>query len=400
MTGLIGICLLPVVAWLLSTDRKAVNWRTVGGAFGLQVAIGAAALYVPPGRAILEWISDAASQVLDYSLVGIEFVFGSLASDSVGYIFAFRVLPVIIFFSALIAVLYYLRVMTWVVRIFGGLLQRALRSSRPESISAAANVVVGMIDAPLVVRPFIATMTRSELFAVMVGGLATVAGSIMAGYAAAGIEFKYLIAASFMAAPGGLMMAKLMLPETDEPKNDIPDLGEERPVNIFDAAGNGAMLGLRIAFAVGAMLIAIIGLIALLNGIIGWAGGFFGAPGLTFQQLLGRLFMPVAWIIGVPWAEAAQAGSFIGQKIVLNEFVAYLDFAPHISELSGGTVVIVTFALCGFANFGSVAILLGGLSAIAPNRREDIARLGIRALVAGTLANLMSASLAGVFVWL
>ena len=400
MTGLIGICLLPIVAWLLSTDRKAVNWRTVGGAFGFQVALGAAALYFPPGRAMLEWMADAASRVLDYSLVGIEFVFGSLASDSLGYIFAFRVLPVIIFFSALIAVLYYLRIMTWVVRIFGGLLQRVLRSSRSESISAAANVVVGMADAPLVVRPFIATMTRSELFAVMVGGLATVAGSVMAGYAAAGIDFKYLIAASFMAAPGGLMMAKLMLPETEKPRNDIPDLDDERPVNIFDAAGDGAMLGLRVAFAVGAMLIAIIGLIALLNGVIGWLGGFAGAPDLTFQQLIGWLFMPVAWITGVPWAEAAQAGSFIGQKIVLNEFVAYLEFAPLMPELSEGTVVIVTFALCGFANFGSIAILLGGLSAIAPNRREDVARLGMRALVAATLANLMSASLAGVFVFL
>lgn len=400
MTGLIGICLLPAFAWLLSTNRRAINWRTVGGAFGLQVAVGAAALYLPPGRATLEWVAAAASQILDYSLAGIEFVFGSLASDSFGFIFAFRVLPVIVFFSALIAVLYYLRVMTWIVRIFGGLLQRALRASRPESMSAAANVVVGLVDAPLVVRPFIPTMTRSELFAVMVGGLATVAGSVMAGYAAAGIEFKYLIAASFMAAPGGLMMAKLMVPETEEPRNDIADIDEGRPVNIFDAAANGAMLGLRIAAAVGAMLIAIIGLIALLNGIIGWAGGFFGAPDLTFQQLIGWLFMPVAWIIGVPWAEAAQAGSFIGQKLVLNEFVAYLEFAPHISELSDGTVVIVIFALCGFANFGSVAILLGGLSAIAPNRREDIARFGMRALVAGTLANLMSASLAGVFFWL
>ena len=400
MTGLIGICLLPAIAWLLSTNRAAVNWRTVGGAFALQVAVGAGALYLPPGRAILEYISDAASQILGYSLVGIEFVFGPLASDSLGFIFAFRVLPVIIFFSALIAVLYYLRVMTWIVRIFGGLLQRVLGSSRPESMSAAANIVVGMADAPLVVRPFIATMTRSELFAVMVGGLATVAGSVMAGYAAAGIEFKYLIAASFMAAPGGLMMAKLLVPETDEPRNDIADLDEQRPVNIFDAAGDGAMLGLRVAFAVGAMLIAIIGLIALLNGIIGWAGGFVGAPGLTFQQTIGWLFMPVAWIIGVPWVEAAEAGSFIGQKIVLNEFVAYLDFAPHIPELSEGTVIIVTFALCGFANFGSIAILLGALSAIAPNRREDIARFGMRALFAATLANLMSASLAGVFFWL
>ena len=400
MTGLIGICLLPIVAWCLSTNRRAINWRTVGGAFALQVAIGAAALYLPPGQAILEGVAAAASRILDYSLAGIAFVFGGLASDTFGYIFAFRVLPVIIFFSALIAVLYHLRVMTWMVRVFGGLLQRALRASRPESMSAAANVVVGLVDAPLVVRPFIPTMTRSELFAVMVGGLATVAGSVMAGYAAAGIDFKYLIAASFMAAPGGLMMAKLMVPETEEPRNDLADVEEGRPVNIFDAVANGAMLGLRIAAAVGAMLIAIIGLIALLNGIIGWAGGFFDAPDLTFQQCLGWLFMPVAWIIGVPWAEAGQAGSFIGQKIVLNEFVAYLDFAPHIAELSGGTVVIVTIALCGFANFGSVAILLGGLSAIAPNRREDIARFGMRALVAGTLANLMSASLAGVFVWL
>ena len=299
----------------------------------MHVVVQQATVRRRQGRAILEWAA-AASRILDYSLVGIDFVFGSLASDSFGFIFAFRVLPVIVFFSALIAVLYYLRVMTWIVRIFGGLLQRVLRSSRPESISAAANVVVGLVDAPLVVRPFIPTMTRSELFAVMVGGLATITGSVMAGYAAAGIEFKYLIAASFMAAPGGLMMAKLMVPETDEPRNDIANLDDERPVNIFDAAATDAMLGLRIAAAVGAMLIAIIGLIALQNGIIGWLGGFVGAHDLTFQQLIGWLFMPMAWIIGVPWAEAAEAGSFIGQKLVLIEFVAYLEFAPHIPELS------------------------------------------------------------------
>ena len=459
MIGLIGVLVLPALAWLLSTHRRAVNWRVVGGAFGLQVAFGALVLYLPLGEAALGALARGVTSLLEFSRAGIDFVFGELASDSFGFVIAFQVLPIIVFFAALISVLYHIGVMTWIVRVVGGLLQRALGTSRPESLAAAANIFVGQVEAPLVVRPFISTMTASELFAVMTGGLATIAGSIIGGYAAMGIELKYLIAASFMAAPGGLMMAKIVMPEVDSPQHDFqqidsvgkePSAGEregaplaressagvregepiarEGPagnregtpiaressageqdgtplahretVNLIDAAASGALTGLRIAAAVGAMLIAFIGLIAMLNGLTGWIGGFAGAPELTIQQILGWLFRPLAWVIGVPWQDAGLAGSFIGQKLVANEFVAYLDFLRHREELAESTRAIVTFALCGFANFGSIAILLGGLGAIAPERREDIARFGLRALLAASLANLMSAALAGVFLGL
>ena len=445
MIGLIGVLVLPALAWLLSTHRRAVNWRVVGGAFGLQVAFGALVLYLPLGEAALGALAHGVTSLLEFSRAGIDFVFGELASDSFGFVIAFQVLPIIVFFAALISVLYHIGVMTWIVRVVGGLLQRALGTSRPESLAAAANIFVGQVEAPLVVRPFISTMTASELFAVMTGGLATIAGSIIGGYAAMGIELKYLIAASFMAAPGGLMMAKIVMPEVDSPQHDfqqIDSVGKEpsagvregepiarkgpagnregtpiaressageqdgtplahrETVNLIDAAASGALTGLRIAAAVGAMLIAFIGLIAMLNGLTGWIGGFAGAPELTIQQILGWLFRPLAWVIGVPWQDAGLAGSFIGQKLVANEFVAYLDFLRHREELAESTRAIVTFALCGFANFGSIAILLGGLGAIAPERREDIARFGLRALLAASLANLMSAALAGVFLGL
>ena len=403
MISLIGILLLPALAWLLSVDRASIRWRTVAGAFLLQATIGLLVLYVPAGKAALGGMAGGVSAVLDYSTEGIEFMFGELAGDGFGFIFAFRVLPVIVFVSALVSVLYHLGIMRWVIRLIGGLLQRVLGTSRPESLSAAANVFIGQAEAPLVARPFIAAMTTSELFAIMVGGLASIAGSVMAGYAAIGIELEYLIAACFMAAPGGLLMAKIVIPETGRPNEDLEDLDEPemlQSVNIFDAAASGALTGMHIALAVGAMLVAFVALIAMLNGLIGWTGGLVGYPDLTFQMILGQLFRPLAWVIGVPWHEAELAGSFIGQKLVVNEFVAYLDFVDHRAELSAASGAIVTFALCGFANFSSIAILLGGLGAIAPTRRDEIARLGLRALLAATLANLMSAALAGLFLGL
>ena len=403
MISVLGILVLPLLALAFSVDRRAVAWRTVLGAFLLQASIGALVLYFPPGKVALEAVAEFVGGVLAYSQAGISFMFGRVASDSFGFIFAFRVLPVIVFFSALVSVLYHLGIMTWVIRGLGGLLQRALGTSRPESLSSAANIFVGQAEAPLVAKPFIPSMTTSELFAVMVGGLSTIAGSVMAGYAAFGVELKYLIAASFMAAPGGLMMAKLVLPETAVPKNDLDELdGPDllRSVNVFDAAATGALSGLQIALAVGAMLVAFIALIAMLNGVIGWAGGLFGHPELTFEAILGVLFRPLAFLLGVPWSEAGAAGSFIGQKLVVNEFVAYADFVEQQEALSASTRAIVTFALCGFANFSSIAILLGGLGSIAPTRREDIARLGLRALGAATLANLMSGALAGLFLGL
>ncbi|TLX46989.1 NupC/NupG family nucleoside CNT transporter [Pseudoalteromonas phenolica] len=400
--SLVGMMALLGIAFAASTDRKAINLRTVGVAFALQLFIGGFVLFSEAGRNILDQLSSKVSAVIGYAGDGIEFLFGSLAkSDSnIGFIFAIQVLPVIVFFSALVAVLYHLGIMTWVIKILGGGLQKLLKTSRPESLSATANIFVGQTEAPLIVKPFIPSMTKSELFAVMVGGLATVAGSVMAGYVAIGVELKYLIAASFMAAPGGFLMAKMIVPETETPKQDLSDVmsDEEKPVNVIDAAASGASSGMHLALNVGAMLLAFVALIALLNGLLGGIGAWFDHPTLTLQEILGYVFAPVAWLLGVPWSEAVTAGSFIGQKLVVNEFVAYLDFMNYREGLSAHTQAIVTFALCGFANLSSIAILLGGLGGMAPSRRKDIARLGLRAVLAGSMANLMSAAIAGFFL--
>jgi CNT family concentrative nucleoside transporter len=309
-------------------------------------------------------------------------------------------LPVIVFFSSLIAVLYHLKVMGLIIKVIGGFLQKVLRTSRPESMSAAANIFVGQTEAPLVVRPFIPHMTRSELFAVMVGGLASIAGSVMAGYAGMGVDLKYLLAASFMAAPGGMLMAKIILPETEEPKDGLSEIDSEDTgyANVFDAAASGAASGMTLALNVGAMLLAFIALIAMFNGLVGWTGGLLGYENVTFEGIMGYILQPLAWAIGVPWEEAQIAGSFIGQKMVVNEFVAYLNYLDVRSELSESTQAIVTFALCGFANLSSIAILMGGIGAMAPTRRKEIAQLGLKAVIAATLSNLMSAALAGFYL--
>lgn len=404
LKSLIGIFALLLLAWVFSTNRKKINWRTVGGAFALQAGLGACVLYTAAGKDVLNGVSGYVGNVIEYSQDGIRFLFGSLADkDNLGFIFAVQVLPVIVFFSSLIAVLYYLGIMGWVIRFIGGALQKLLNTSRPESMSATANIFVGQTEAPLVVKPFIPSMTKSELFAIMVGGLASVAGSVLAGYAQIGVELKYLIAASFMAAPGGLLMAKIMVPEAETARQDIEDLKQstdDEPANVIDAAALGASSGLQLALNVGAMLLAFIGLIAMINGILGWGGSWFGHSELSLQEILGYIFAPVAYIIGVPWEEALRAGSFIGQKIVVNEFVAYTDFIKYKEQLSEQTQAIVTFALCGFANLSSIAILLGGLGSMAPNRRQDIARLGLRAVFAASMANLMSAAIAGFFLTL
>jgi len=405
--GVIGIVILLAVAFFMSTNRKAINWRTVGGAFLIQAALGAFVLYIPFGKDVLLSISGGVQGVIDSAQKGIDFLFGGLGTDAmfgngVGFVFAIRVLPIIIFFSSLIAVLYYLGVMQWVVKIIGGGLQKLLKTSQPESLSATANIFVGQTEAPLVVRPYIAKMTQSELFAIMVGGLASVAGSILAGYAGLGIELKYLIAASFMAAPGGLLMAKMIMPETEYDKfqtGEIADVQDEgKPSNVIDAAAIGAASGLKLAANVGAMLLAFIGLIALLNMLLGGVTALMGFENITIELLLGYLFAPLAYVIGVPSAEMLQAGSFIGQKIAVNEFFAYVNFVEVKDTLSIQTQTIVTFALCGFANLSSIAILLGGLGSMAPSRRHDIARFGMKAMIAATLSNLMSAAIAGVFI--
>ncbi|EGQ8153266.1 NupC/NupG family nucleoside CNT transporter [Vibrio alginolyticus] len=414
--SLIGMVVLLAIAVAFSNNRKAINFRTVGGAFAIQFALGAFVLYVPWGRDLLNGFSSGVSNVINYGNDGSSFLFGGLVSDKMfevfgggGFIFAFRVFPTLIFFSALISVLYYIGVMQWVIKILGGALQKALGTSRAESMSAAANIFVGQTEAPLVVRPFVPKMTQSELFAVMCGGLASVAGGVLAGYASMGVPLEYLVAASFMAAPGGLLFAKILHPETDQPHESIEeamDGGDDKPVNVIDAAAGGAASGLQLALNVGAMLIAFVGLIALINGMLGGIGGWFGMPELTLELILGYAFSPLAFLIGVPWAEAVTAGSFIGQKIVVNEFVAYLNFTPYLGEnaqviaatgevMSEKTTAIISFALCGFANLSSIAILLGGLGSLAPNRRSDIARMGVKAVLAGTLSNLMAATIAG-----
>jgi CNT family concentrative nucleoside transporter len=408
LLSLVGVAGLMGIAVLLSSNRKAINIRTVAGAFLVQAGVGAFVLYLPFGQRVLFRLSQGVQQVINAAQAGMDFLFAGLAGvqaeeAGLGFVFAFRVLPLIIFFSSLIAVLYYLRVMPWVIRILGGALQKALGTSRTESLSATANVFVGQTEAPLVVRPFIHRMTESELFAIMVGGLASVAGSVLAGYAALGVELRYLIAASFMAAPGGLLMAKLMGPEVDEPNEDLEETlaeVEDKPVNVIDAAAAGASSGLSLALNVGAMLLAFIALIALMNLILGVAGGWFGMPTLSMEGILGFVFAPLAFMIGVPWEEAVAAGGLIGQKLVLNEFVAFVNFVADPSIFTERTQAILTFALCGFANLSSIAILIGGLGGMAPSRRQDIARLGMRAVIAGSLSNLMSAALAGFFLGL
>ncbi|MEX1265837.1 MAG: NupC/NupG family nucleoside CNT transporter, partial [Woeseia sp.] len=384
----------------LSTDRSAINLRTVGTAFFLQITIAALIMYVPYGQVVLEAVVRGVQHVINYGNEGIEFVFGDKAKENLGFTIALNVLPIIVFFSSLMSVLYYLGIMQRVVAGLGGLLHRLLRTSETESMSAVSNIFVGHTEAPLVVKPYLARMSESELFAVMTGGCATIAGAVMAGYASMGVDLKYLITASFMAAPGGLLMAKILLPETavGAPSFDPDETGEdERAVNIFEAIGNGAATGLTLALNVGAMLLAFVAMIALLNGVLTGIGGWFGFEDLTLQFLLGKLFAPVAFLLGVPWDEANAAGSLIGQKLVINEFYAYANFVLIKDTLSAQTQVIITFALCGFANLASIAILMGGLGSIVPSRRRDIARLGLRAVIGGTLANLMSATLAGLF---
>ena len=420
LMSLVGMAVLILIAVLLSSNYRAINIRTVVGAFIIQIVIGALVLYVPIGRRILGGMSEGVANVIAYGNEGISFIFGGLVSDKMfevfgggGFVFALRVLPVIVFFSSLIAVLYYLGIMQIVIKVLGGGLQKLLGTSRTESLSATANIFVGQTEAPLVVRPYIATMTQSELFAVMCGGLASVAGSVLAGYAQMGVPLEYLIAASFMAAPGGLLFAKLMVPETEKTHDKVDATTliaeDERPANVIDAAASGAASGMQLALNVGAMLLAFIALIALLNGILGGIGGWFDYPQLSLELILGWVFSPIAYLIGVPWSEAMVAGSFIGQKIIVNEFVAFMNFGQYLQAeelvkaaglqvLSDHTKAIISFALCGFANLSSVAILLGGLGSMAPNRRHDIARFGLKAVVAGTLSNLMSATIAGFFL--
>ncbi|ACJ31079.1 Nucleoside permease NupC [Shewanella piezotolerans WP3] len=396
--SLFGMLCLIGLAVALSENRKAINVRTVLGALAFQIAFGAFVMYLPMGQAMLDGASSGVMHVINYANEGLKFLFGGLATFSLGFIFVINVLCVVVFISSLIAVLYYLGIMQLIIGVIGGGLSKLLGTSRAESLSATANIFVGPIEAPSMVRPFVKHMTRSELFAVMTGGLASVAGGTMIGYIQMGVDVKYVLTAAFMTAPAGLLFAKLMWPETEKPVNDIKKVLDEqtdKPANVIDAAAGGAAMGLQQVLSVSALLLAFVGLIALVNGFIGGIGGWFGFEELTMQAILGYILAPLAWVMGVPWSEAVQAASFIGQKMVINEFVAYIDFLKVQDQLSEKTQIIISFALCGFANIGSLAMVMGGLAALCPERRHDLSELGMKALIGAALANLMSGTIAG-----
>ncbi len=399
--SLVGIAVVLAIAVLFSANRRAIRPRIVLAAFALQAAVAALVLYLPVGQVILETMSGAVQAIIDYSAAGINMVFGGLLPDNAPTVFAINVLPIIIFFSALMSVLYHLKIMQVVVHIVGGGLQWVIGTRPVESLNAAANIFVGQTEAPLVVRPYLRGLSEPQLFAVMVSGVASVAGTVLAAYAQMGIRLDYLLAASFMAAPGGLLMAKIIMPDEDDGgvSQPIRLIGEEsRHANVILAAAVGAQDGVKLAVNIGAMLIAFVALIALFNGIVGGLGSLVGVDNLTLEGMLGFVFAPLMYVLSVPWSEAPMAGSLFGEKLVLNEFVAFLDMGRMLSDMSPRTEAIVTFALCGFANLSSIAILLGGLGTLVPEKRDLVARFGVKAVIAGSLSNLMSAALAGVFL--
>jgi CNT family concentrative nucleoside transporter len=403
LLSLAGMVLILLIAFLLSSNRKAIRPRVVLSAFALQAGLAALVLYVPWGNRVLQGAAAGVSNLLGYANEGTKFLFGGLATDPLGQNFAIQALPVIIFFAAFISILYYLGIMQYVIRWIGGGLQKVTGISKVESLCAASNIFVGQSESPLVIRPYLATLNPAQLFCVMTVGMAGVAGTILAAYASMGIRIDYLIAAAFMSAPGGILMAKLIMPDDpNEPAVDDPNIAldmhdDEKPANLIMAASQGAQTGVKLAVAVGAMVLAFVALVALANGILGGIGNLVGLKGLSFQGILGEVFAPVMYLLGVPWNEAATAGGLFGTKIVLNEFVAFIDLGA-MKTLSAPTVAIVTFALCGFANFSSIAIQMAVTGGLAPNQRPMIAKLGLKALAAGSLSNLMSAALAGLFL--
>ena len=401
LIGLAGIVVILAIAFAFSGNRRAINLRVVGAAFALQVVIATIVLYWDRGRDGIAWLSNGVMAVIGYSRAGIDMVFGPLAdADIVGFSFAINVLPIIIFFSALMSVLYHLRVMEWIVKLVGGFLHKVIGTGAVESMNAAANIFVGQTEAPLAVRPYLKGLTEAQMFAVMTSGLASIAGTVLAGYAMMGAELKYLLAAAFMAAPGGLLMAKIIMPDDQvvragEHEKLVMERSEHK--NLILAAASGTTDGLRLAANIGAMLIAFVALIALFNGVVGWIAGWFGYE-LTLQMILGWLFAPLMYLLSVPWAEAQAAGALFGEKLILNEFVAFSHLNDYLAGMSARTYAVVTFSLCGFANLSSIAILLGGLGVLVPEKRDLIGQLGLKAVLAGSLSNLMSAALAGLLL--
>jgi len=400
--GILGIVVILGIAFAFSSNRKAIKLRIVGAAFALQAVIAVIVLYSSWGQRAIAAMSTGVMAIINYSGAGIEMVFGPLASaDVVGFSFAINVLPIIIFFAALMSVLYHLRVMEWVVRIVGGALHRIIGTGGIESMNAAANIFVGQTEAPLVVKPYLRGLTEPQMFTVMVSGLASIAGTVLAGYTLMGAELKYLLAAAFMAAPGGLLMAKIVMPDDEVVAAGAHERIRMEPShhkNLILAAASGTSDGLRLSVNIGAMLVAFVALIALFNGLVGGLFGLFGIEGVTLQLILGKIFQPLMYLLSVPWSEAEASGALFGEKLILNEFVAYSHLNEYLAGMSARTVAVTTFALCGFANLSSIAILLGGLGVLVPEKRDLIGQLGIKAVLAASLSNLMSAALAGLML--
>lgn len=404
----LSLLVLLAVAILFSTNRRAIRLRVVLAGLALQVGLGALVLFLPAGQAALRAVADAVVTVLSYGDRGTAFLFGGLVEPRMfelfggsGFILALRVLPQILYVSALIGVLYHLGVMQALARLLGAALRRILGTSPIESFSAVITIAIGQSEIAVALRPFLALLTGAELFAVMSSGAASTAGSILAGYAALGVPMTYLLAASVMAIPG-LVYAKILMPSTESTRITTTrvEFGETRAANIIEAAADGTQKGLAVAVSVGAMLIAFVGLIALADGLFGMLGGWVGYPAASFEGVLGWALAPLAWLLGVPWEQATLVGGAIGQKLAFNEFLAYANLSP---VLKAGTLepraqAIVCFALCGFANFASIAIQLASFSSLVPERRAEVARYGLRAILAGTLSNLTSAAIAGLFV--
>jgi CNT family concentrative nucleoside transporter len=416
LMGIAGIAVILALAVLLSSNRRAIRLRVVAAAFALQAGIAVLVLYTSWGIAGIQWMAGGVSNLLGYANQGTEFLFGPADKNPLAHTFALGALPVIIFFASIVAILYHLGIMQRIVRWVGGAIGWITGIGRVESLSAAANIFVGQSESPLVVRPYLAALPPSQLFTVMTVGMAGVAGTILLAYAQllGQQALPSLLAAAFMSAPGGILMAKIIMPD-EPPKDELPlegaapeeqkiDVAEtfeegEKPANIIMAAAQGAQTGVRLAVAVGAMVLAFVALVALANGLLGGIGHWFGIQDLSFQSILGTIFRPIMFLIGIPWNEAGAAGGLFGTKVVLNEFVAFINLGQmNAGQLSPRSVRIVTFALCGFANFSSIAIQMAVTGSLAPNQRPVIARLGIKALTAGSLANLMSAALAGLLL--
>ncbi|RKI46126.1 NupC/NupG family nucleoside CNT transporter [Clostridium paraputrificum] len=399
--GILGVIVILGIAYLFSENKKKINWRLVATGLGLQIIFALIILKVPFGRKVFEAASGFITKILDFTAEGTTFLFGNLTDQATfGSIFALNVLPTIIFFSALMGILYYLGIMQSIVKFIAKGICKLLGTSGAETLSAVGNIFLGQTEAPLLVRPYISSMTKSEMTAIMVGGMATVAGGVMAGYVAMGINAGHLLAASIMAAPAGLVLAKMLVPETEEPETkDITNIEVEKTAsNVVEAAANGASDGLMLALNVAAMLLAFVALIALFNYLIGLVGGLFGFPELSLNWILGKLFSPLAFVMGVPTGDLSAAGSLLGQKVMINEFVAYSDLSALSASgvLQEKTILIMTYALCGFANISSVAIQIGGIGAMAPNKKGTIAKLGFKALLGGALATCLTATIAGI----